>query len=292
MYDIAKYEEARTVQEAISLLQQHPQARLIAGGSDLLLKIREGKIPGAELISIHGMPELQGISLDVAGTIRIGSGSSFSQIANHPIIQARIPVLGQAVSRVGGPQIRNIGTIGGNICNGVTSADSASTLFALNARLIIQGDTGVREALIQEFYLGPGRVDLRHDEVLTAVLITRDNYEGFGGCYIKFAMRSAMDIATLGCTAVCKLKDHRIVEDFRLALGVAAPVPIRCPRTEELVRGRVYSEELVREAGRSALSEVNPRTSWRASREYRLQLVEELCRRAFRQAYLKAGGEQ
>lgn len=290
MFDIAKYEEAHSVQEAISLLQANPQARLIAGGSDLLIRIHEGKMPGAELISIHGIPELKGISLNDAGIINIGSGNTFSQIANHPIIKENVPVLGQAVSRVGGPQTRNIGTIGGNICNGVTSADSASTLFALNAQPRIQGAAGTREVAIQDFYLGPGKVDLRQGEVLTAILITRQNYQGFGGHYIKFAMRNAMDIATLGCVALCKLKNKIIVEDFRLALGVAAPIPVRCLKTEELVKGKAFTEELVQEAGKSAIREVNPRTSWRASREFRLQLVEELSKRAFRQAYRKAGG--
>ncbi|ATW24844.1 xanthine dehydrogenase subunit XdhB [Candidatus Formimonas warabiya] len=291
MYDIAHYEEAHSVQEAVQLLQAHPRARLIAGGSDLLIKIHEGKMPDAELISIHGIPELKGIHRDEQGTISIGSGTTFSEITRHALIGEHVPVLGEAVDKVGGPQIRNIGTIGGNICNGVTSADSASTLFALNARLRIQGAGGMREVAIGDFYLGPGRVDLRHDEVLTAILLTRENYEGFGGHYIKFAMRNAMDIATLGCAVLCRLKDKRTVEDFRLALGVAAPTPMRCLKTEDLVKGKAFSAELLQEAGRTAVTEVNPRTSWRASREYRLQLVEELSKRAFQQAFVNAGGE-
>lgn len=291
MYDILNYEEAHSVSEAISLLQAHPKARLIAGGSDLLIKIREGKMPAAELISIHGIRELKGIELDPEGKILIGSGATFSDIAAHPLIREHVPVLGEAVDQVGGPQIRHVGTIGGNICNGVTSADSASTLFALNARVRIQGPAGMREMGIESFYLGPGKVDLRHEEIVTAIILSPENYRGFGGHYIKFAMRKAMDIATLGCVVMCKLKGERVVEDFRLALGVAAPTPMRCPKTEALVKGKVFSAELVQEVGKGAALEVNPRTSWRASREYRLQLVEELSKRAFQQAFLKAGGK-
>jgi len=290
MYDIVNYEEARSVREAIALLQANPSARLIAGGSDLLIKMYNGKIKEAELISLRGIPALKEIKTEADGTLRIGSCATFSRIFFHPLIQKHVPVLAEAVSKVGGPQIRNIGTIGGNICNGVTSSDSASTLFALNARLRLEGADGTRVVTIQNFYLGPGKVDLRHEEVLTDILISQENYQGFGGHYIKFAMRDAMDIATLGCVAVCKIEDQKVIADFRLALGVAAPTPLRCPQTEETVRGRVFSEELLLEAGRTAVTEVNPRTSWRATREFRLQLVEELSKRAFRQAYINAGG--
>lgn len=291
MYDIAEYEEALSVQEAIELLNTNPRARLIAGGSDVLIRIRKGKMPGAELISIREIPELKGVHLEENGTIVIGSCTTFSQITNHPMISENVPVLGEAAGMVGGPQIRNVGTIGGNICNGSPSADSAPTLLALNARLKIQGSGGARVVAIQDFYKGPGMVDILRDEILTAILITTENYRGFGGHYIKHAMRNAMDIATLGCAAVCKLKDQKIIEDFRLALGVAAPTPVRCPVTEKAVKGRAFSEELLHEVGKTAVTEVNPRTSWRASREYRLQLVEELSKRAFIKAFVNAGGE-
>ncbi len=290
MYDIAKYEEAYTVEEAISLLQANPKAVIISGGSDVLIKLHEGRMPEAELVSIHGIPELKGVKMEEDGTLVIGSGTSFTQVTRSPIIQQHIPVLGEAVDMVGGPQVRNIGTIGGNVCNEVTSANNTSTLFALNARLRIQGPEGERVVSIHDFYKGPGKVALNHADILTAILVTKDNYEGYGGHYIKYAMRGAMDIATLGCVVVCKVKGKQ-VEDFRLALGVAGPTPMRCPKTEELVKGRAFDEKLLEEVGQSAITEVNPRTSWRASKEFRLQLVEELSKRAFAEAYRKAGGE-
>jgi xanthine dehydrogenase FAD-binding subunit len=291
MYDIAKYEEAGSVQEAIALLAANPNAMLISGGSDVLIKLHEGRMHDAQLVSIHGISELKGISLREDGTIAIGAGTSFSKVSKAPIVQQYIPVLGEAVDMVGGPQIRNIGTIGGNVCNGVTSADSASTLFAFNARLEIQGPDGARTIPISDFYKGPGKVDLQHAEILTTILITPENYKGYGGHYIKYAMRNAMDIATLGCVVLCKLKDINKIEDFRLALGVAAPIPMRCTGTEKLIKGRIVTEELLKEVGKSAVQEVNPRTSWRASKEFRIQLVEELSKRAFRQAFINAGGE-
>ena len=130
MYDIAALYEAASVQEAIELRLAHPEAQILAGGTDVLVQVRSGKRAGKELISIFGLDELRGVSMEEDGTIRIGSLTSFSHITADPIIQANINALGEAVDLIGGPQIRNAGTIGGNTCNGVTSADSASTLLA------------------------------------------------------------------------------------------------------------------------------------------------------------------
>lgn len=292
MYDIEKLYQAKDIPDAIAALNADPDAIVISGGSDILIKIREGKLAGCSLVSIHGIRELQGITMEDDGTIVIRPATSFTHVTYHPIIQKHLPVLGEAVDQVGGPQIRNIGTIGGNVCNGVTSADSASTLFTLNAVLELTSRDGVREVAIADFYKGPGRVDLAHGELLTAIKITRDNYDGFGGHYIKYAQRNAMDIATLGCAVNVRLNGAKdAVEDMRLAFGVAAPTPVRCRETEKAAVGMKISPELFAKVGETAVTEVSPRTSWRASREFRLQLVKELSRRALRQAIVHAGGE-
>ena len=148
MYDIKALYEAQSVQDAVRLRLEHPQAQILAGGTDVLVQMREGRRAGAELISIYGLDELRGVTLDGEENIRIGSLTSFSHITRDPIIQKYINVLGQAVDMVGGPQIRNAGTIGGNTCNGVTSADSASTLFAWDAVIELTGQQGVRRVQI------------------------------------------------------------------------------------------------------------------------------------------------
>lgn len=291
MFDIEKIYKATSIEDAIDYLVANPDSLIIAGGSDMLIKIREGKLAGCSLVSIYGLNELRGVSISNDGTIKIGSLTSFSQIVNNEIIQKYIPILGEAVDQVGGPQIRNIGTIGGNIANGVTSADSAPTLFALNARLEIKGSNGIREASISDFYLGPGKVDLKSDEVLTAIYITEDNYKSFSGHYIKYAMRNAMDIATLSCSVTCKLNENKdTIEEARLAFGVAGPVPMRCPKAEKAVLGMSINDELFKVFSSEALTEVKPRTSWRASKELRLQLVSELSKRALKKAIEKSGG--
>ena len=193
---------------------------------------------------------------------------------------------------VGGPQIRNIGTIGGNTCNGVTSADSASTLHAYDAIMEITGPDGVRQVPIHDFYISAGKVDLKHNELLTSILIRKESYEGYSGHYIKYAMRNAMDIATTGCSANVKLSaDKKTFEDVRIAYGVAAPVPVRARSAEELIRGKAVTAENIEEFAKKCLDDVNPRTSWRASKALRLHLIEELSRRAVTEAVKKAGGE-
>ena len=292
MYDIGKFYQAADVEDAVRALVKDPEAVVISGGSDVLIKIREGKLAGCSLVSIHGIKELEGIGMEEDGTIVIGPATTFSHIANNDMIQKHIPMLGDAVDMAGGPQLRNIGTIGGNVCNGVTSADSASSLCCLDAVLVLKGPDSVREVPISQWYTGPGRTVRNHDEVLTAIRIKKENYQGYGGHYIKYGKRSAMEIATLGCAVSVKLtEDKRYIQDLRLGYGVAAPTPIRCHKTEEAVKGMETGEALAQAVGKGALEEVNPRSSWRASREFRLQLVEELGRRAVKQAVINAGGE-
>lgn len=176
MYDIENYYNAKTVSEAVELLTEHPDARIISGGSDVLIKIREGRMAGTSLVSIRDIEELKGIEKKDSGDIYIGVGTVFSHITADPIIQECVPVLGEAVDQVGGPQIRNIGTIGGNICNGAVSADSVPTVFSYNSLLHIANAEGGRVVPIREFYLGPGRVALKQGEVLTHVVIPRTEY--------------------------------------------------------------------------------------------------------------------
>ena len=291
MYDIKALYEARSVEEAVSLRLQHPDAHIIAGGSDVLIKMREGKLAGCELLSIYGIDALRGVTLEEDGTIRIGSLTSFSHITKSPIIQEHINVLGEAVDQVGGPQIRNIGTIGGNTCNGVTSADSASTLHAYDAIVELTGKDGVRRLPIRDFYMKAGVVDLHPDEIQTAILIPKEAYAGYQGHYIKYAMRNAMDIATTGCSVNVKLSgDKTTLEDVRIAYGVAGPVPMRCPTAEALAKGKAVSAEVVEAFGQAVLEDINPRDSWRASKAFRQHIAVELAKRALQKSIELAGG--
>lgn len=292
MYDLKALYEAESVEHAVALLMEHPEAQIIAGGSDVLVQMREGKRAGKELVSIYGIDAMRGVSFEEDGAIRIGSLTSFSHITKDPIIQKYINVLGEAVDMVGGPQIRNIGTIGGNTCNGVTSADSASTLHAWDAIVEITGPEGVRRLPIHDFYIKAGKVDLRLGELQTAIIIPKEAYEGYFGHYIKYAMRNAMDIATTGCSVNVKLsEDKKTILDARIAYGVAGPVPMRAPSAEAKIRGKETSRAAVREFAQAVLEDINPRDSWRAAKDFREHIATVLAERALCESIRLAGGE-
>lgn len=292
MYDFKNLYEPKTVREALELRKEHPEALVLAGGSDILIQIREGKLAGCDLISIFALDELRGICLEDDGTLLIRPLASFTDVVMHPLVKKHVPVLGEAVEQIGGPQIRNIGTIGGNICNGVTSADSAGTLKAYDAVLEIASLEGTRILPYAEFNLKPGKVDLRPGEILTGIRIPKASYENTYAHFIKYAMRRAMDIATLSCSVNVKLTaDKKKVDRLRIAFGVAAPIPIRARTAEASAKDHPLNEELIDKVAEGALADVMPRTSWRASKEFRLHLVEELVRRATLTSIEKAGGK-
>lgn len=292
MYDVNNLYEAFSIEEAVRLKVEHPDAKIIAGGSDVLIQIREGKLAGVDLISIQMIDELRGVSMLPDGSILIKPLTSFYEVTYNEIIERYLPTLGYAVDQVGGPQIRNIGTIGGNICNGVTSADSAATLKAYDAVLKITGPDGKRTMPYLDFSLGVGKVDLREGEILTGIIVPKESYERTYGHYIKYAMRKAMDIATMSCSANVRLsKDLKTVDRFRIAFGVAAPVPTRAVSAEAAVQGMPVGEALLDTVSKAVLQDLNPRSSWRAGKEFRLQLIKEMARRCTKEAITKAGGK-
>ena len=292
MYDLTSIYRASSVADAIAALEKDPQAVVIAGGSDVLIKIREGKLAGCRLVSIHGLDaELAGVKVQDGGDLVIGPLTTFHNVTFDPLIRAHVPVLGEAADMAGGPQLRAVGTIGGNVCNGVTSADTASTLMAFGARMHVQGPGGWRVVPIEGWYKGVGKVDLQPAELLCRIVIPKENFEGWSGHYIKYAQRNAMDIATLGVSCLVRLsEDKGVCEDVRLAFGVAAPTPIRSHTAEDGVRG-LPVDEAAGKIGDLALQDINPRTSWRASKEFRVQLVKELSGRALLEAARKGGAQ-
>lgn len=292
MYDIKALYEAESVKDAVRLLQEHPEAQILAGGSDVLVQIREGRRAGLEFVSIYMLDELRGVTIDDEENIRIGSLTSFSHITNDPIIQKYIKVLGEAVDMVGGPQIRAIGTIGGNTCNGVTSADSASTLMAWDAVIELTGPEGIRRVPIKDFYIKAKVVDIKPGEIQTAILIPKESYENCFGHYIKYSMRNALDIATTGCSVNAVLSgDKSSFERVRIGYGVASPIPVRAPHAEEFINGKKITEDNIRKFAETVLEDINPRDSWRAGKALRQHISVVMAERALRDCVEQAGGK-
>ena len=260
----------------------------IAGGTDILIKMRKKRPQNVHLLSLKDVEDLFRLYEDEAG-IHIGPMLTFSHLAQQPLIEKKRPFLKTAALAMGGPQIQNLATIGGNVCNGATSADSAAPLHALNAHLVLARADGRRSVPITEFYLGPGRVARMPNELLTDIIVPPVPVRGFYGVYKKFATRKAMDIATLGCIAIITLNDEGCISDAALAYCTAGPIPVRCVQAgKELIGTCELDETLLDHVAEIAAGETHPRTSWRASKEYRLNLIRELGKRAIVEAFEKA----
>lgn len=291
MYYVDKLYKPTSLAEALDILEQDPAVWPLAGGTDVLVKMRHKRMKGVHLMSLLEVPELRGIEKLDNGDISIGAMSSFTTVAENELIAAEVPMLKTAALSMGGPQIQNVATIGGNICNGATSADSAPSVFALDAVLELVSKKGARSVPVTEFYEGPGKVKREPGELLKRIILPIGQKKNWAGVYLKMSTRKAMDIAILGSAATCQLAADGTVEKATIAMGVAGPTPIRCAASEALLNGAKVTEELLAKAGKAALESSNPRTSWRATKEYREALIEELSQRAFRQAFEAAGGK-
>lgn len=282
MFDIKKIYEPTCLQEALDIYQNNPQLKVIAGGTDVLINLRHGKYEEVELLSLQRVKGLDEIKMLDDGTIEIGALTTFTKIFRNDLINEHIPILAEAAVSMGGPQIRNIATIGGNICNGAVSADSAPALLTLNALLVLETAMGSRTVPLTEFYAGPGKVKLQPSEILTKILITKENYTNFKGKYIKFSNRKAMDIAMIGVAVLLNTTDNR-VNDLRIALGVSAPTPIRCYEAEKVSIGLELTEDNLKTISKMTLLDAKPRDSWRGSKAYREHLIKVLTYRALRE---------
>lgn len=274
MYYLNSYTEAKSIKEACEILKNNENAMIIAGGSDILVKIKDFKITNKDLVGITRINELKGIS-KINDEIIINAATTFSEIEKNEIIKENIPILAKSASLVGGPQIRNVATIGGNICNSAPSADSAASLFALNAEFIINGIDYERQMPISDFYLGAGKNALKRGEILSKIKIK--DYKNLSGTYIKFAQRKAMDIATIGVAVMMDYRQNHI-KDLRLAYGVAAAVPLRAKSAEKYAIGKDIKD--VDEICKIVLNDTNTRDSWRASKVFRDNLIKVLTKRA------------
>ncbi len=292
MYDIKAYFEAASAEEAVRLLCAHPGACIIAGGSDVLVQIRDGKRSGAELVSIHGIDSLRGVSRTRDGTVRIGALTSFARLQKDPLILECIPPLAEAAGQVGSPQIRNVGTLGGNICNASPTADTPPTLLAWDAQLELFGPEGTRCIPLQDFYLGNKAVDKKPEELLTAILIPAGAYRGFAGKMVKYAVREALDTSIVNCSVSVRLsEDGGRIDKLRAAFGGAlGPVPVRALTAEAALTGQTLSGKLPALFADAVLHDIHPRDGWRASKALREQIAGELAKRMLLESVKRAGG--
>ena len=275
-----EYFEASSFSEAISLLGQYgKEARLIAGGTDLLVWMKEGARRPKVVINIKSIPEGDQITFDEKNGLKIGSLVKISQIQSFAVIRDRFTALAQAAKELGSAQVRNLATIGGNLCTAAPSAETAPPLLALNAKVILHGAKGPREVPLEEFFVGPGATVL-NGEVLTEILIPSPA-SGTCGVYKKISRRNAVDMAIVGVAAVGVIsEDSKEWQDIKIALGAVAPTPMRAVKAENVLKGRKIESASIEEAAQIASEEARPISDIRGSAWYRKEMVKVLVRRS------------
>lgn len=278
-----EYLSPNTIDEALSLLSRHDGgARPIAGGTDIVLKMKRREEAPRYVIGLKNIPGLDTIAYDDAQGLRIGPLVTIHAIETSPEVREKFPILSHAASTIGSAQIRNLGTVVGNLCNALPSADMIPGLIVLGAQIKIAGKEGERIIAVEDFLLGPGRTILAHDELVVEVQVPCLPPHS-GGVYIKHAPREAMDLAIIGVATLITL-DEGMCSQVKICLGNVGPTQIRATKAEGILRGRPFGAELVTEASEMASEEARPRSSMRSSAEYRKEMVRTLTARALNRA--------
>jgi carbon-monoxide dehydrogenase medium subunit len=270
-----------SIEEALELLRKYGRkAQLMAGGTDLLVGMKTQEINPEYVIDLKHIANLEKISYGREDFCRVGALTRVGQIEISPIIKGSFGILSQAASVLGSVQIRNKGTIGGNLCNASPAADLAPPLLALDAKVKLATMGGMRLEKLENFFTGPGTTILKPEEILTEIQIP-SVAPSSSGIYLKFSRRKAMDLALVGVALVVTLDpSRRICADARLALGAVAPTPIRLRKVEEIVRGRQIDQDLIDEVSNLAVEEARPISDIRSSAWYRKQIIRSLVRKA------------
>jgi carbon-monoxide dehydrogenase medium subunit len=274
------YLKPGSLAEAFRLKEDMPDARFVGGGTDVMVQIKNRATSPSALISLRSVPELQGI--EARGAVRIGSMTSITDLTRNEILRSRYPVLAQAARRLGSAQIRNVATLGGNLCNCSPCADTATPLLVLEARAVLQSPRGSREIPLFEFFKQPGETCMASDEILVQVLIPAFNASrkgsGVRAAFFKKG-RVKMDLAVASLSALIQTEGDKVTK-ARLAAGSVAPVPLRLTRVEELLEGKSLSGKLIADAARQAEESVAPIDDIRSTAEYRRHMVGVFTRRA------------
>lgn len=274
-----KYFRPESIEEAISLCQRYGEkAKYIAGGTDLIVKIKERQIRPQYLISLKHIPNIDQIRYE-NGELRIGALTTHRKLELSPIIRRHFPILRDSVENIGSVQIRNVATIGGNIVNAAPSADGATPLIVLGAKVHLTGLRGARTMVLEDIFIAPGQTLLERGEILSEFIIPKLPPRT-GGAYWKHTRRAAMELPILCVAVLISLaEDMQTCVEARIGLGVMAPTPMRAKNAENLLKGKKLDDQVLKEAGKAAAEECKARDSFRGEAWYRKAMVEVLVPR-------------
>jgi aerobic carbon-monoxide dehydrogenase medium subunit len=281
---------ARTLPEAIALLGEDDSIRIVAGATDFLVRWRQGAWKPRAVLSIQRIPGLDQINYSPTTGLSLGPLVNIRTLEVHPLIQQHYPALSQAAATFAGVQIRNLATVGGNICNASPAGDCLPALIAYGAECRLIGPQGERLVPLESFLLGPGRTALRPAELLMELHLPPSPPHS-GALYIKHSPRSAMDISTVGVASVVTLAGgDGVCREVRIALGAVAPTVLRARSAETLLRGQRLEAGLVQQAARAATEDARPIDDIRGTSRHRRAIVEALTGRTLRMAIQMAQG--
>jgi carbon-monoxide dehydrogenase medium subunit len=282
-----EYFAPQSIAAVCSALAECPSdTRLLAGGTDLILQMRRRELMPRYIIGLKNARELAGIR-STNGSFALGAMTTLDAIESSDVISQQYDFLAHTAAEMGSPEIRLVATIGGNLSSALPCSDLAPPLLVLKAGLKLRSARAERSVRVDDFFVGPGQTVMEPDEILEEIqLPSRPPLSG--GAYFKFHDRHAMDMTVAGVAAFVILDSGgEIVQDARIALATGGPIPLRVRKAEAVLNGQPLTDKTIEEAARLAFEEAKPRTSWRAHREFRLELIRTLTRRALREAWEK-----
>ena len=283
-----EYIAPRTLAEAYQHLGNGKRTAMLAGGTDIIVQLREGRRSCDQVLDLKHIPELMALAFTSDGTLEIGAATPLADIYEDPEVARRLPGLVDAASLIGGIQIQGRATLGGNLCNASPAADSAPALIALAARLVIGSSAGTRELPVEEFFLGPGQNALQPGEILLQVKIPPQP-PGSGACFLRFIPRNEMDIAVANAGVSIQLSDDRSrIERARVAVGAVAPTPLLVPAAADALVGEAPNAETLERAAQAAAEAATPITDMRGSAAQRRHLTRVMTLRALNGALQRA----
>lgn len=279
------YLEPLNVEEAISLLVKYEgEAKVLAGGTDLIVQMRKKMVRPKYIIDIGCLPGLDYINYDEKEGLKIGALTTISALERSSEIKQKYPVISQAASKLGCVAVRNVATLGGNLCNASPSADMIPALIGLSATIKTLGPGGEKKNLLENFFIGPGKTMLERGELMTEIQVPLPPLRT-GGVYLKHGIRKAIDLAIVGVAAIISLDSNESVKEAKIVLGAVAPTPIRAPKAEEFLKDKFIDEELINKCAELASKEACPISDVRASVEYRREMVKVFTRYSVRDAF-------
>lgn len=281
-----EYYSPPALKDALALLERYgEQARALAGGTDLIVQMKSGKVRPAAVVDVKNLAELKRLEWKNKDTLFIGAAVPLSRVAAWPELRTSFGMLYDACSMIGSFQLRNRGTVGGNVCNAAPSADSIPPLLCLNARAVIASSNGMRILPLDGFFRGPGKTVLASNELLLGIEVPVPPARS-AGAYLRHTPRVDMDIAVVGAAAFLVLEDKgHVCREARIALGAVAPTSIRVPAAEAVLKGKTVTEQTIAEAAAKAAESAKPISDVRGSADYRQELVKILTTRAINKAW-------